>query len=140
MSTRNPAVFTREPRRTHRRHRMGQVIANLAMSIDGFIADQDDGCEELFGFYDNGDVDLVLAEGWPPFHLYEPSATLFREAVARIGCHVMGRRLYDLTNGWQGHPGNEAAIVVLTHVPPATPPDGVPFFSFADVGAAIAKA
>ena len=33
---------------------MSQVIANLAMSIDGFIADPDDGCDDLFGFYDNG--------------------------------------------------------------------------------------
>ena len=40
---------------------MSQVIANLAMSLDGFIADPDGGCDDLFGFYDNGDVELVLA-------------------------------------------------------------------------------
>jgi len=119
---------------------MGQVIANLAMSIDGFIADPNGGCEDLFGFYDNGDVELVLAAGWPSFHMYEPSATLMREAVARTGCHVMGRDLYDMTNGWNGHPGNEAPIVVLTHQPPEQHPDGVPYYFVSDVEAAIAQA
>ena len=117
---------------------MTQVIANLAMSIDGFIADPDGGCDDLFGFYDNGDVELVLADGWPPFHMFEPSATLMREGVARTGCHVMGRDLYDMTNGWEGHPGNEAPIVVLTHQAPDQ--DGVPYYFFSDVEAAVAQA
>jgi dihydrofolate reductase len=119
---------------------MTQVIANLAMSIDGFIADPDGGCDDLFGFYDNGDVELVLAAGWPPFHMFEPSATLFREAVARIGCHIMGRDLYDMTDGWEGHPGNEAPIVVLTHQAPDRHPDGVPYYFVSDVEAAVAQA
>jgi dihydrofolate reductase len=119
---------------------MGQVTANLAMSIDGFIADPGGGCDDLFGFYDNGDVELVLADGWPPFHMFEPSATLFREAVARIGCHIMGRDLYDMTNGWEGHPGNEAPIVVVTHQAPDQHPDGVPFHFVSDVEAAVAQA
>ena len=119
---------------------MTQVIANMAMSIDGFIADPDDGCDDLFGFYDNGGTELVVADGWPAFHMDEPSLTLFREAVGRVGCHVMGRRLYDMTNGWGGHPGNEAPIVVLTHEPPDTTPDGVPFFFLDDIGEAVAKA
>ena len=106
---------------------MSKVIANMAMSIDGFIADPDDGCDDLFGFYDNGDVELALADGWPTFHMDEPSATLLREAVGRVGCHVMGRRLYDMTNGWDGHPGNEAPIVVVTHEPPDSHPEGVPY-------------
>jgi hypothetical protein len=28
------------------------------MSLDGFIADPDDGCDELFGFYGSGPVRL----------------------------------------------------------------------------------
>jgi dihydrofolate reductase len=119
---------------------MTRVVANPAMSIDGFIADPDGGCDDLFGFYDNGDVELVLAAGWPTFHMYEPSATLMKEAVARIGCHIMGRDLYDMTNGWEGHPGNEAPIVVVTHQAPDQHPDGVPYYFVSDVGAAVAQA
>ena len=116
------------------------VIANLAMSVDGFIADPDGGCDDLFGFYDNGSTELRVADGWPAFHMDEPSLTLFKDAVSRVGCHVMGRRLYDMTNGWGGHPGNEAPIVVLTHTRPERTPEGVPFHFFSDVGAAIDKA
>lgn len=119
---------------------MGRVIANLAMSVDGFIAAPDDGCDDLFGFYVNGSTELRVSDGWPPFRMDEPSLTLFREAIARIGCHVMGRRLYDLTNGWGGHPGNEAPIVVVTHTPPDTHPEGVPYYFFADVAEAVARA
>ena len=116
------------------------VIANLAMSIDGFIADSDGGCDDLFAFYDSGSTEFHAAPGWPAFHMDEPSLTLFREAIARIGCHVMGRDLYDMTNGWNGHPGNEAPIVVLTHEPPASTPEGVPYFFFTDIEAAITRA
>jgi dihydrofolate reductase len=119
---------------------MGHVVANMAMSVDGFIADPDDGCEELFGFYENGSTDLEVADGWPTFHMDEPSLTLFREAVGRAGCHVMGRRLYDMTNGWGGHPGNDAPIVVVTHTPPDTHPDGVPYFFVSGIEDAIAQA
>ena len=95
---------------------MTQVIANLAMSIDGFIADPDDGCDDLFGFYDNGRRRARASRTAGRRSTCTSRAlTLFREAVARIGCHVMGRQLYDMTNGWDGHPGNEAPIVVLTH-------------------------
>jgi dihydrofolate reductase len=119
---------------------MTQVTANLAMSIDGFIADPDGGCDDLFGFYDNGSQEFRIAEGWPPFHMDEPSASLFRDAVARTGCHVMGRDLYDMTNGWDGHPGNDAPIVVLTHQPPDQHPDGVPYYFVDSVEAAIERA
>ncbi len=119
---------------------MTQVKANLAMSIDGFIADPDGGCDALFGFYENGSTEFRVADGWPAFHMDEPSLGLFRDAVAGTGCHVMGRDLYDLTSGWDGHPGNEAPIVVLTHNPPESHPDGVPFYFFDDVEAAVAQA
>lgn len=48
---------------------MGEVIAHLAMSLDGFIADPDDGCDELFGFYGSGDVAVKLSAGFPELHV-----------------------------------------------------------------------
>ena len=53
----------------------------------------------------------------------------------------MGRRLYDITNGWNGHPGGEVPMVVLTHEPPADwPRDGVPIHFVAGAEAAVARA
>ncbi len=37
---------------------MGKVIANMSMSLDGFVADPADGIDRLFGWMGNGDVEV----------------------------------------------------------------------------------
>ena len=120
---------------------MGKVTTQLAMSLDGFIAEHDDGCDELFGFYGSGDVPVKLSEGFPELRVSQTTADLLWSAVERIGATVVGRRLYDITNGWDGHPGGEVPMVVLTHNPPTDwPRDGVPIHFVAGAEAAVAKA
>src|SRR6266568_2424517 len=120
---------------------MGVVQITLPMSLDGFIADPDDGCDELFGFYQSGDVAVKLSEGFPELHVSQPTADLLTASVAKAGATVVGRRLYDLTNGWDGHPGGEVPMVVVTHHPPQDwPRGGVPVFFETSVEAAVAKA
>jgi dihydrofolate reductase len=120
---------------------MGEVIAHLAMSLDGFIADPDDGCDELFGFYGSGDVAVKLGAGFPELHVSRKTADLLTAEVGNEGATVVGRRLYDITNGWDGHPGGEVPMVVVTHHPPQDwPRDGVPVFFQSSVEAAVAKA
>jgi dihydrofolate reductase len=64
------------------------------------------------------------------------------EIIAHLaGATVVGRRLYDITNGWGGHPGGEVPMVVVTHHPPPDwPRDGVPIFFEPSVESAVAKA
>jgi dihydrofolate reductase len=130
----------------HRRLRteegvMTKVTAQLAMSLDGFIADPDDRCDELFGFYGSGEVSLKLSEGFPELRVSPVTADLLRGATEKIGATVVGRRLYDITNGWGGHPGGEVPMVVLTHEPPTDwPRDGVPIEFVAGAEAAVARA
>ena len=120
---------------------MGKVTAQLAMSLDGFVADPDDGVEELFGFYFKGDVPLKLSEGFPELRVSQVTADLLSAATAQAGATIVGRRLYDITNGWNGHPGGEVPMVVLTHDPPADwPRDGVPIHFVAGAEAAVARA
>jgi dihydrofolate reductase len=120
---------------------MGEVIAHLAMSLDGFVADPDDGCDELFGFYGSGDVAVKLSAGFPELHVSRKTADLLTAGVARVGATVVGRRLYDLTNGWNGHPGGETPMVVVTHHPPRDwPRGGVPIFFATSAEAAVARA
>jgi dihydrofolate reductase len=120
---------------------MGEVIAHLAMSLDGFIADPDDGCDELFGFYDSGDIAVKLGGGIPELHVSRKTADLLTAEVGNEGATVVGRRLYDITNGWGGHPGGEVPMVVVTHHPPPDwPRDGVPIFFESSVESAVAKA
>ena len=120
---------------------MGKVVSQLAMSLDGFIADQNDGCDELFGFYGGGNVAVKMSEGFPELRVSQVTADLLNAAVEQIGATVVGRRLYDITNGWNGHPGGEVPMVVLTHNPPADwPRGGVPISFVSGAEAAVAKA
>jgi dihydrofolate reductase len=105
---------------------MATVIANLSMSVDGFVADPDDGVGELFGWYQDGPV-AVDGGNRRVFHMTETSAALLRDAFAGIGAFLVGRRLYDHTRGWEGKPPVDQPMVVVTHDPPGDwPRDGVP--------------
>lgn len=120
---------------------MGNVIAHLAMSLDGFIADPDDGCDELFGFYEDGDVSVKLGAGIPELKVSQATADLLLDETGRTGATVVGRRLYDITNGWDAHPGGEVPMVVLTHrAPDDWPRAGVPIHFIAGIRAAVEKA
>ncbi len=120
---------------------MGKVVAQLAMSLDGFIAGKDDRCDALFGFYEHGDVAVNLSEGYPELQVSQTTADLLVQEVDRIGATIVGRRLYDITNGWNGHTGGEVPMVVLTHeAPDDWPRGGVPIHFVSGVEAAVAKA
>jgi dihydrofolate reductase len=94
------------------------VITHAVVSLDGFIADPSDEVGPLFDWYFNGDTDIV--EGGP-FKVSRISADYVRTMWAGIGVTVMGRRLFDLTNGWEGKPPAGEHVVVVTHRPK---PDG----------------
>ncbi len=112
------------------------------MSLDGFISLPDDTPGPLFDWYAAGDVEVPNAGDLPPFHLTATSAGHWRAWTASLGCLLVGRRLFDLTDGWRGTHPLGVPVVVLTH----RPPDGWSYpgsedFTFVDdVGAAVARA
>jgi hypothetical protein len=61
---------------------MGQVIASAAMSLDGFVADTEDGLGPLFDWYNNGDVAVTGADPDRVFHVTEATASYLRAAWA----------------------------------------------------------
>ncbi|MCU1416527.1 MAG: dihydrofolate reductase [Schumannella sp.] len=100
---------------------MGKVIANATMSLDGYIATPDDGIGHLFDWYDAGDIEVANAghPGYlPPFHLTPESAAYWRQWVDQIGALIVGRTLFDVTDGWQGKHPLGVPVVVMTHQPP----------------------
>lgn len=121
---------------------MAIVIANMSMSLDGFIADPSDGVEHLFGWYDNGDVTVPTADPRWSFHTSATSAEYLRETFANIGALIAGRRLFDITNGWGGHHPAGVPVFVVTHsVPDGWPRADAPFtFVTAGVERAVAQA
>lgn len=98
---------------------MGRVVMGATMSLDGFIADPSDGVGPLFDWYFNGDVEFTGADPDRVFRTTAASADYTRAEWARIRATVIGRRLFDLTNGWDGRPPVGEAVFVVTHRPPA---------------------
>jgi dihydrofolate reductase len=90
------------------------VFMHAVVSVDGFIADAHDEVGPLFDWYSNGDCELVPGG---PFRITAASRAYVRPMWDRIGTTVMGRRLFDLTNGWEGTPPAGEHIVVVTHRP-----------------------
>ena len=90
------------------------------MSIDGFVADEQDGIDELFGWYGNGDVVVETAREDMSFSLSPEDAAFVKDAHGTLGALLVGRRLFDITDGWSGlHPLGVLVVVVTHSVPDA---------------------
>jgi dihydrofolate reductase len=107
---------------------MGKVVADMSMSLDGFIADESDGVQELFGWYGNGDVEVKTADPRWTFQVSPASAEHLRPAfTGAIGALVCGRRVFDHTQGWGGHHPVGAPVFCVSHsVPEGWPRDDSP--------------
>jgi len=102
---------------------MSKVIANMSMSLDGYIADPADGIDQLFGWMGNGDVEVSTAVDWATFRMTRASADYMRTAMASVGALITGRHLFDITHGWGGTHPLGVPVVVVTHQPPAESPN-----------------
>jgi dihydrofolate reductase len=121
---------------------MPTVIADMSMSLDGFIADPRDAVGPLFDWFDNGPV----AFEWPGVdraaHVTEASAGHLRHILTDAGALVCGRRLFDHTHGWNGsHPAG-VPVFVVSHTAPDDVPKGTTPLTFVTDGveSAIAQA
>jgi dihydrofolate reductase len=121
---------------------MARVVAGMTVSLDGFVADRDDGVDELFRWYDNGDVAIPMPGSDMVFHTTEASAAYLRDLMRDVGAVVSGRRLFDITDGWGGsHPFGVPVVVVTHHVPEGWPRADAPFTFVTDgVASAIDQA
>jgi dihydrofolate reductase len=97
---------------------VGKVITGATMSLDGFIADPSGGVGPLFDWYFNGAVEFTGADPERVFRTSAASAEYTQAAWASIRASVIGRRLFDLTNGWYGRPAVGEAVFVVTHQAP----------------------
>jgi dihydrofolate reductase len=118
---------------------MGKVVLYSTVSVDGFIADDNDQPGPLFDWLSSGDVPLD-EDGH--VKVSQASYDYTRPNWDRIGVTVVGRHVFDLTDGWGGTPpGGVPHVVVVTHRPP---PDGwnpeAPFEFVDGIEAAMAKA
>jgi dihydrofolate reductase len=106
---------------------VAKVIALMSMSLDGFVADANDGVAEVFDWYFSGDVEVPTASGTSgmTFRVSRPSAAHLRDLVAEVGAMLTGRRTFEVAEGWDGqHPWDIPAFVVTHDVPEGWPRPG----------------
>ncbi|MEJ2867698.1 dihydrofolate reductase [Actinomycetospora sp. OC33-EN08] len=96
---------------------MARVVMQAVVSVDGFVADPDDQVGPLFDWYGNGDTELLARpSGWR-FSVSAASAGYAQPFWDAIDVQVIGRHLFDLTNGWDGKAAAAEQLVVVTHRP-----------------------
>jgi dihydrofolate reductase len=121
---------------------MGKVVSSASVSLDGYMAHPDDSIDLLFDWYESGDVEVPTAVPELTFQLTPESAAYWREWTSGIGALVVGRRLFDITDGWGGRHPLGVPVVVVTHSEPqdwAHPRDRTEFVTDG-VAAAVARA
>ncbi len=118
---------------------MGDAVMYASVSVDGFIADENDQPGPLFDWLVSGDVPL---DSSGVLKVSQPSYDYVRPYWDRFGVTVVGRHVFDLTDGWDGTPPSGVDhVVVVTH---RGRPEGwdtrAPFHFVDGVEAAMAKA
>ncbi|MEA2575537.1 MAG: hypothetical protein QOH93_2835 [Chloroflexia bacterium] len=120
---------------------MGKVIANITMSLDGFIAGPGDDVQHLFKWYFSGPTEFVVQGGRMVLKVSPESAVLLEEAIQSTGAMVAGRRMFDLAGAWGGSPPYAPCFIVTHAVPDEWTQEGSPFTFVTDgVESAVAQA
>ena len=122
---------------------MSKVIAIMSMSLDGYVADADDGVAEVFAWYFNsGDVEIQTGGADAmTFRVSESSARHIRELTSGLGAVLTGRRTFEVADGWGGNHAWGPAFVVTHAVPDGWPrPDSTVHFVTDGLESAVRQA
>jgi dihydrofolate reductase len=120
-----------------------KVIAIMSMSLDGYVADLNDGVAEVFDWYFNsGDVEVKTGgEGGMTFKVSESSAEHIRGLTSELGAVLTGLRTFEVADGWGGNHSWGPAFVVTHHIPDGWPrPNSTVHFVTDGIESAVNKA
>jgi dihydrofolate reductase len=122
---------------------MTKTIAIMSKSLDGYVADVDDGVAEVFAWYfSSGDVEIDTGGSDPmTFTMSEPSAEHVRGLTSELGAVLTGRRTFDVAGGWGGNHAWGPAFVLAHEVPAGWPrPDSTVHFVSDGIESAVHQA
>src|SRR5436309_2904687 len=118
-------------------------------SVDGFITDRNGAVGPLHDWYFSGDIPISDRGGRQDdpsgvgsrFKVSPASAPYVRAFWDGVGVIVLGRRLFEQVNGWDGRPPTGDHVVVVSHRPKPEGWHPEASYHFVDhVAAAIDKA
>src|SRR5436305_11875305 len=122
---------------------MSKVIAIMSMSLDGYVADLNDGVAEVFDWYmSSGDVEFHTGGSDPmTFKVSRPSAEHLRGLTSGLGAMLTGRRTFEVAHGWGGNHAWGPAFVLTHQIPAGWPrPDSTVHFVTGGVESAVQQA
>jgi dihydrofolate reductase len=102
---------------------MAKLVAIMSMSLDGYVADPNDGVAQVFDWYmHSGDV-AVHTGGSDPmtFKVSEASARYIHDRTSELGAVLTGRRTFEVAEGWGGNHAWGPAFVLTHHIPAGWP-------------------
>ncbi|MCP2342251.1 dihydrofolate reductase family protein [Actinomadura rupiterrae] len=118
---------------------MGKVVMSASVSVDGFIAADNDDPGPIFAWLTSGDVPL---DDGGVLKVSQASYDYTRPYWDEIAVTIAGRHVFDMTDGWDGTPPSGVDhVVVVTHRPRPEGWDAQAPFHFVDgIEAAMAEA
>src|SRR4051812_25266336 len=116
---------------------MGRVVMYSTVSVDGFIADVEDQPGALLDWLSSGDVPV---DETGQLTVSQASYDHPRASRDHIAVTIVGRHVFDLTDGWGGKPPSGIDhVVVVSHRPaPESRRPEAPFHFVDGVEAAMA--
>ena len=122
---------------------MSRVVAIMSMSLDGYVADPNDGVADVFDWYfTSGDVEFPAGGSDPmTFKVSRPSAEHIRALTSELGAVLTGRRTFDKAEGWGGNHAWGPAFVLTHHIPAGWPrPNSTVHFVTDGIASAVTQA
>jgi dihydrofolate reductase len=101
---------------------MASVVADISMSLDGFAAGPDDGIGRGLGAGGEPIHNWVMGGPWAyedgtPFQATGVDREVMDEVFAATGAVIVGRRMYDVVDGWGDESPFNLPVFVVTSRP-----------------------
>ena len=122
---------------------MSKVVAIMSMSLDGYVADCNDGVAEVFDWsFTSGHVAFHTGGSHPmTFKVSESSAAHLRGLWSGLGAVLTGRRTVEVAHGWSGNHAWGPAFVLTHHIPAGWPrPNSTVHFVTDGIESAVTQA
>ena len=122
---------------------MSKVVAIMSMSLDGYVADRNDGVGDVFNWYFTSGNVAFPAGGSDPmtFQVSGPSAEHLHNLWSELGAVLTGRRTFDVAGGWGGNHAWGPAFVLTHDIPAGWPrPNSTVHFVTDSIESAVRQA